>query len=657
NSTNPAIGSNTSGLQHYVTLYADSRKWLQEGWIDYLAPQVYWYIGQPGANYGVLIPWWNNNSYGRHIYIGMAGYKVNDPAQGSNWANPSQIPNQVRMNRNASHSNVYGQAIYNTSSLRSTTKLGFRDSLRYDFYSKPALLPNMPWRDNVAPTAPTDLIAQRHSNDSVVITWVQPANTGDEFDKVRQYAVYRSLSPLINPEDADNLLAITNTATGRYTDKALASDAPYYYFVTALDRFHNESAPSNVSDYQAPIIAGVSNQEISLDAANCSATLPDYTAMLTVSDDVSFPDQITLTQSPAAGTEISGTGSMQITFTATDASGKSSSSSMTLNKKDVTAPVILVQDITRTLRNGMVTISVADIDLGTWDNCGLDAGSIQISQSSFDCSNIGENTVTLTARDMSGNEASATALVTIEGVAPQAAISLSRADNTYTGLPDNTIALGYGAQTLTLTATDATADNANTVYTWSPVAGLSSTTGAITEFVPQQAGTYTFTVEAANAYGCTSTATVTVEVIDVRCGENNEKVLVCHKTGSATNPGNSICVAPEAVATHLSKGGTLGGCAPAAVASKGLAPVLSAFPNPFNSETTVQFTLGQEEGNVLLEVFDMNGNRVAHLFEGSAKADKTYTFTLDGKTLRNNVYIVRLVTAGEVKTFRLMKNK
>ncbi|MDX5419149.1 MAG: family 10 glycosylhydrolase, partial [Hymenobacteraceae bacterium] len=47
NSTNPAIGSNTSGLQHYVTLYADSRKWLQEGWIDYLAPQVYWYIGQP----------------------------------------------------------------------------------------------------------------------------------------------------------------------------------------------------------------------------------------------------------------------------------------------------------------------------------------------------------------------------------------------------------------------------------------------------------------------------------------------------------------------------------------------------------------------------------------------------------------------------------
>ena len=657
NSTNPALGSNTSGLQHYVTLYADSRKWLEEGWIDYLAPQLYWYIGQPGANYSVLIPWWNNNSYGRHIYIGMAGYKVNDPAQGTHWANPSQIPNQMRLNRDAAHSNIYGQAIYNTSSMRSATKLGFRDSLRYDFYSKPALLPNMPWRDNVAPATPTDLIAQRHGNDSVVISWSQPASSGNEFDKVRQYAIYRSLSPMIDPENTEYLLAVTNTATTRYTDKALATDAPYYYFVTALDRFHNESAPSNTSDYLAPIIAGISNQEISLDATNCSVTLPDYTAMLTVSDDVSFPDQITLTQSPAAGTVVSGAGTMQITFTATDASGKSSSGSFILSKKDVTAPVILVQNITRTLNNGIVNITAADIDLGTWDNCGLDVNSLQISQSSFDCSNIGENTVTLTARDLSGNEASATAVVTIKGVAPQAAISVSRSDNTFTGLPANTIALGYGAQTLKLTATDATSADATTSYTWMPAPGLSNTTGATTEFAPQAAGAYTFTVEATNAYGCTSIATVTLEVIDVRCGEHNNKVLVCHKTGSATNPGNGICIAPQAVAAHLRKGSTLGGCAPAAVASKGFAPVLNAYPNPFNSETTVQFTLGQDEVNVALEVYDLNGNRVAQLFEGSAIADRTYSFTLNGSTLRNNVYIVRLVTADKVQTFRLMKNR
>jgi len=372
---------------------------------------------------------------------------------------------------------------------------------------------------------------------------------------------------------------------------------------------------------------------------------------------VSFPDQITLTQSPAAGTVISGAGTMQIIFTATDASGKSSSSSLTLTKKDVTAPVILVQNITRTLQNGVVNITAADIDLGTQDNCGLDVNSLQISQSSFDCSNIGENTVTLTARDLSGNEASATAVVTVKGVVPQAAISLSRSDNTYTGLPDNTIALGYGAQTLTLTASNATSDAANTSYTWTSAPGLSSTTGAVTEFAPQAAGTYTFTVEATNEYGCTSTATVTVEVIDVRCGENNDKVLVCHKTGSATNPGNSICIAPEAVAAHLSKGSTLGGCAPAAVAGKGLAPALNAYPNPFTSGTTVQFTLTQDEQHVVLEVYDLNGNLVERLFEGSAAAERAHSFTLNGSSLRKNVYILRLVTSSQVQTFRLMKNR
>jgi hypothetical protein len=114
-----------------------------------------------------VVPWWNNNSYGRHIYIGLAGYKVNDPAQGANWANPSMIPNEVRLNR--SLPNIYGAAVYNTNSLRSTTKLGFRDSLRLFFYKKPALVPSMPWRDSIAPDKPANVTAVRYNYDSVVL--------------------------------------------------------------------------------------------------------------------------------------------------------------------------------------------------------------------------------------------------------------------------------------------------------------------------------------------------------------------------------------------------------------------------------------------------------------------------------------------------------
>ncbi|MFD2247577.1 family 10 glycosylhydrolase [Pontibacter ruber] len=649
NSTNPAIGSATSGLQHYVTLYADSRKWLQEGWIDYLAPQVYWYMGQPGANYSVLIPWWNNNASGRHIYIGMAGYKVNDPAQGANWANPSQIPNQVRLNRE--HANVYGQAIYNTSSLRSATKLGFRDSLRVDFYSKPALLPNMPWRDNTAPATPTQLIAERHANDSVVLKWTKPADNGNEMDKAKRFVVYRSLSPMIDLEKTENILAITNTDMEKFVDKKLASSAPYYYTVTALDRFHNESTPSNVTDYMAPIIASIGNQELILNAS-CSATLPDYSSLVTVSDDVSFPDEITLTQEPAAGTTLSGAGSMQITFTATDASGKSTSGSFMLTKKDVTAPVILVQNITRTLSNGTVNITAADINSGTWDNCGLNESSLSISQGTFDCSNTGDNLVTFTARDLSGNMASATAVVTIKGAVPQATISLSRADATYTGLPANTIALGYGAQSLTLTAANATSEA--TSYTWSPATGLSSTTGAIVEFTPVAAGDYTFSVLATNEFGCTATAELTVHVTDVRCGQNNDKVLVCVKGK------NDNCVSPSAVPALLARtGATLGNCNPAAPVAAAKATdtaKLRAYPNPFTTRTTVEFSLSNKESNAVLEIYDLQGNVVQRLFEGSVEADKVYSFEVHANALKGSVYMARLITSQQVYTFKLLKN-
>src|SRR5690606_38315366 len=118
NSSNPAIGSPTSGMEHYSKLYADSKKWLEEGWVDYLIPQVYWHIGQNGADYSKVVPWWNNNAFGRHIYIGLAGYKVNDSSLGQPaWLVRTEIPNQIRINRQTVNNNIYGQVVYNTKSM------------------------------------------------------------------------------------------------------------------------------------------------------------------------------------------------------------------------------------------------------------------------------------------------------------------------------------------------------------------------------------------------------------------------------------------------------------------------------------------------------------------------------------------------------------
>ncbi len=230
NSTNPAIGTPTSGLEHYTTLYADTKRWLQEGWVDYIAPQVYWYIGQPGANYAAIVPWWNNQANGRHIYIGMAGYKVNDPAQGANWANASMIPNEMRLNRQ--YANIAGQAIYNTSSLRSSTKLGFRDSLRFDFYKLPALLPRMPWRDDAAPESPAALQVLKFRTDSVVLRW-QQSTASNELDKAKRFVIYRSTIPEIDSTDPANIIAITNSESPGFTDTTGEEATAYYYAITS----------------------------------------------------------------------------------------------------------------------------------------------------------------------------------------------------------------------------------------------------------------------------------------------------------------------------------------------------------------------------------------------------------------------------------------
>ncbi|MEL6810508.1 MAG: HYR domain-containing protein, partial [Bacteroidota bacterium] len=103
-----------------------------------------------------------------------------------------------------------------------------------------------------------------------------------------------------------------------------------------------------------------------------------------------------------------------VTFTATDLAGNTASCSFTITVNDTEAPVALCQDITVALDSimGMVSIQPSDIDNGSSDICGVDSLSLDIS--TFDCSNIGANTVTLSVVDAAGNVDTCTATVTIE---------------------------------------------------------------------------------------------------------------------------------------------------------------------------------------------------------------------------------------------------
>lgn len=115
-----------------------------------------------------------------------------------------------------------------------------------------------------------------------------------------------------------------------------------------------------------------------------------------------------------------------------------------------------------------------------------------------------------------------------------------------------TIYLGYGAQSVTLTAS---AGGGTPGYSYSWSTGASTAAISVSPTV-----TTTYSVVITDANGCTKTVTQKIKVIDARCGNNNNKVLVCHIPSGNNNNPQSICISPNAVQTHLNHGCYVGPC-------------------------------------------------------------------------------------------------
>ncbi|MDF3299791.1 glycoside hydrolase family 10 protein [Streptomyces tropicalis] len=100
NASTDARGSDTgAGVQTYDDLYADTRTWVREGWIDYVVPQLYWSIGQDGADYARLVPWWAEVARGSRteLYLGEALYKAGDATQGVGWRDPAELTRHLAL--------------------------------------------------------------------------------------------------------------------------------------------------------------------------------------------------------------------------------------------------------------------------------------------------------------------------------------------------------------------------------------------------------------------------------------------------------------------------------------------------------------------------------------------------------------------------------
>lgn len=147
----PGIPPGIQGLDQYEALYADPLKWMQEGWLDYLAPQLYWPTTQAPQSYTTLIEWWSSIAEGgRYIFAGNYLSKLGSDAA---WS-VDEFRAQITQSREHHPLGSQGNIFFQIAPLMANTQ-GIADVLRDEFYAEPALTPPLAALADVPVAPPT----------------------------------------------------------------------------------------------------------------------------------------------------------------------------------------------------------------------------------------------------------------------------------------------------------------------------------------------------------------------------------------------------------------------------------------------------------------------------------------------------------------------
>ncbi len=236
NAKNDRNGSNTNGLQNYDELYADVLLWVNNGWVDYNIPQVYWEIGHPTADYETLVRWWAKHASARPLYIGQDVLRtVTTP----DLSNPTlhQMPEKYRLQR--AFNQIQGSCQWYSAAVVEN-KGRYKDLLAVQYHRFPSLQPAVPFIDDKAPKKVKKL-KPVWTADGYILFWTAP-KAKTEMDKAIAYVVYRfDETEPVNLNNATRIVAITRNTY--YKLDYQTGERRYRYIVTALDRLQNESKP------------------------------------------------------------------------------------------------------------------------------------------------------------------------------------------------------------------------------------------------------------------------------------------------------------------------------------------------------------------------------------------------------------------------------
>ncbi len=214
------------GYDAYEKLYADSRKWLANGWLDYFAPQLYWSTDAAGQSFPVLLRWWRQqNSQGRHIWAGL------NSNNGKRWGT-DEIVRQINFTRKYGNGSSSSSGHIHWSMRKALMENdGLERALQREIYSTSALVPSCPWLQGPT-TAPKPKITARLWRDGARATW--SSETGTNAKVVRW---------IVQTRIGSNW---TTEIVGATQHSSLWKTRPEVITVAAVDRYGTLSAPAAV---------------------------------------------------------------------------------------------------------------------------------------------------------------------------------------------------------------------------------------------------------------------------------------------------------------------------------------------------------------------------------------------------------------------------
>jgi len=229
----PAGSATHAGQTNYDDLFADILKWQEEGWIDYVAPQLYWHIGMEAADYAVLADWWNQNTRGRQLYIGQAPYRIDRKASAKSWRSSGEIIRQIELNR--TYANIAGNIFFSAKVLlRNPQRLN--EKLLKNLYRFPALPPSNSGISAVMPDPPGNPVLLPQDG-QIMLQWEKGKNT-------KYFVLYRHRKEKQNDSRGpQGIYCVTSSLSMTFPGNCRSKASKYSYSITSVSPTNTESKP------------------------------------------------------------------------------------------------------------------------------------------------------------------------------------------------------------------------------------------------------------------------------------------------------------------------------------------------------------------------------------------------------------------------------